>query len=521
MCSERCSDRSTTPPGGSPWPQSPRPLADPHRGHTPAGAGPAGAGPADGHRPAGCAGPAGGCRAAGGAGPTGERGHTGRRWLATALFVAGVVALAFNLRPAITSLPPVFPELSANLGLSPATVTVLATIPVVCFGLVSGVAARLSRRFGDERALLVALIVLASCLAARGAVPHQALLPATAVAAGGVAIMNVLLSGLIKRRMPAHAGLLIGIYLLSLSVGSIIGSLISVPVYQASGGSARLVLGLWAAPAAVAAVMWLPQARRRAAGGLAAGTVARSEMAGDPAGRGIAAGTAAGSATAGDGELAGGGAAVGVTADSGAARRAAARQRASAGHAVHRHLLGWQVAGFMGLQSLAYYSTLSWLPILFRGRGATPAQAGVLISVAALGGALTSLVIPVLAHRAPDQRLLLIPTVLVSGVGIAAALYAPMSTAAFWMFVLGLGQGAALGLAIFFTMARAATPAIAASLSSLAQSAGYLLASTGPLLVGFLHTVTGAWTVPIFLLLGVTVIELLVGYLAARGRVIS
>ena len=184
-------------------------------------------------------------------------------------------------------------------------------------------------------------------------------------------------------------------------------------------------------------------------------------------------------------------------------------------------MLGWQVAGFMGLQSLTYYATLSWLPILFRDRGASPAHAGVLISVAALGGALTSLVVPVLAHRAADQRLLLIPTVLFSGVGIAAALFAPMSTATFWMFVLGLGQGASLGLAIFFTMARAATPAIAASLSSLAQSAGYLLASTGPLLVGFLHTATGGWTGPIVLLLGVTGIELAVGYLAARGRVIA
>ncbi len=412
----------------------------------------------------------------------------GRRRLGVALFVAGIIALAFNLRPAITSLPPVFPELAATLRLSPAAVTVLATIPVVCFGLFSGLAARLSRRFGDEQALLAALAVLAGCLAIRGGLPHLALLPATVLAAGAIAIMNVLLSGLIKRRMPARAGLLIGIYLLSLSAGAITGSLISVPVYQASGGSARLTLGLWAVPAAVAAVIWLPQARRRGDAGPLALT------------RG------------------------GAPAHSAAARAAAAqaaRRRASAGHAVHRHFLGWQVAGFMGLQSLAYYSTLSWLPILFRDRGASPAHAGVLISVAALGGAFTSLVVPVLAHRAADQRVLLVPAVLVSGVGIAAALYAPLSMATFWMFVLGLGQGAALGLAIFFTMARAATPAIAASLSSLAQSAGYLLASTGPLLVGFLHTATGGWTVPIFLLLGVTGIELFAGCLAARGRVIS
>jgi len=30
----------------------------------------------------------------------------------------------------------------------------------------------------------------------------------------------------------------------------------------------------------------------------------------------------------------------------------------------------------MGLQSLVYYSTLSWLPILFRDRGASPRTPG-------------------------------------------------------------------------------------------------------------------------------------------------
>ncbi|HUK67467.1 MAG TPA: MFS transporter [Streptosporangiaceae bacterium] len=411
---------------------------------------------------------------------------TGRRRLATLLFVTGITALAFNLRPAITSLPPVFPELASQLGLSSAALTALATIPVVCFGVFSGVAARLSRGLGDERALFVSLIVVTVGLALRGAFPHVALFPATALAAAAIAIMNVLLPGLIKRRMPQRAGLLIGIYLLSLSVGAIIGSLISVPIYHGSGGSSQLVLGLWALPAAVAAVMWLPQLRRRRTAATLEET-ADARVIGRVAGRrsGVAAG------------------------------------RSSAGHAVHRHLLGWQVAGFMGLQSLTYYATLSWLPSLFRERGASPAQAGVLISVAALGGAVTSLVVPVLAHRATDQRLLVILTVLVSGVGIAAAGFAPMSMATFWMFVLGLGQGAALGLAIFFTMARAATPEIAASLSSLAQSAGYLLASTGPLLVGFLHTATGTWTVPIVLLIGFTVMELFTGYLAARARVIA
>jgi len=382
-------------------------------------------------------------------------------------------------------------------------VTALATIPVVCFGVFSGLAARLSRQYGDEHTLFAALILLAVGLAVRGIFPSAALFPATVVAAGAIAIMNVLLSGMIKRRMPERAGLVIGVYLLSLSAGSIIGSLISVPVYQASGGSAQLALGLWALPAAVAVLAWLPQLRHGKPVA-AVRTVTPDPPAAVPARR---AGRAArGRAVRSAGQ---------------AVRAAGGRAAASGGHPVHRRVLGWQVATFMGLQSLTFYSTLSWLPTLFRTRGASPAHAGVLISVMSLGGLPTALLIPVLAHRAADQRRLVIPTVLLSGIGIGAALFAPLSSAMVWMVMLGLAQGSALGLAIFFTMARAATPAIAASLSALAQSAGYLLASTGPLLVGFLHSATASWRVPVFLLLGFTMVELIAGYLAGRARIIE
>lgn len=409
------------------------------------------------------------------------RAPAGRDRCAAVLLVTGITALAFNLRPTITSLPPVFQELAAKLHLSPAAVTTLAAIPVLCFGVFAGVATRMSRRFGDERTLFAALIVVTVGIALRGLFPGVALFPGTIAASGAIAIMNVLLSGMIKRRMPGHAGLVIGIYLFSLSAGSIIGSLISVPVYQASGGSVRPVLGLWALPAAAAAIAWVPQLSDR-----------RSAVA-----------VPLGAPTSPAGHL------------------DPPRTQAHGGRGVHRRVLAWQVAVFMGLQSLIFYSTLSWLPSLFRDRGASAAGAGVLISVMSLAGLPTALLIPVLAHRAADQRAFVVPTVLLSGTGIGAALFAPMNVATVSVSLLGIAQGSALGLAIFFTVARAATPAIAASLSALAQSVGYLVASAGPLLVGFIHSATATWAIPIFLLLGFTAIELAAGYLAARPRVIE
>jgi CP family cyanate transporter-like MFS transporter len=394
--------------------------------------------------------------------------------LSLVLLAAGIMVLAVNLRAAISSLPPVFPDLSAALHLSSASVAVLAAVPVLCFGLFSGLAAPLSRSFGEERVLLAALLLLAGGLLLRGAWPGFMLFPGTVLAGGSIALMNVLLPSLVKRRRPQQAGLLIGSYLLMLSLGAVVASLIAVPVLRAAGGTGhggagwpiQLTLGLWALPALLAAVVWLPQIRYR------------TEP--PPAVPGT---------------------------------RAA---RAS----MHRHALAWQVAGFMGLQSMVYYATLSWLPTLFQDRGVSATSAGGLLALMNLGNAITAMLMPVLAQRARDQRLLVAATAAAMAAGLCGSAFAPTGGAVAWTLLLGLGQGSSLALAIFFTMARAPDPVTAASLSGFAQSAGYLIATIGPLAVGFLHTASGSWTLPVLLLLGITAALLWAGWLAGRDRTV-
>jgi MFS transporter, CP family, cyanate transporter len=382
------------------------------------------------------------------------------------LLVAGVTALGFNLRGAITSLPPVFPELQARLHLSAAVISVLAATPVICFGVVSGFAAWWSRRFGEERVLLIAIIALVAGLLLRGAAPGTMLFPGTVLASSAIAVMNVLLSSLIKRRWPERAGFLIGLYITALSVGSITGSLVSVPLWNSSGGSVPLTLGWLAGPAALAVLLWLPQVRY---------------------------GTRPATPTP----------------------RTAARRVA-----VHRHALAWQVTAFMGIQSLLYYATLSWLPTILRDRGESASAAGDLLALMGVGNLVVSLIVPVLAQRMRAQHALMVPTAVTMAVGLAGAVYAPLGSEAAWVLILGMGQNAALCLAIFFTMARAPHPAAAASLSSLAQAAGYLLASTGPLEVGLLHSATGSWNLPVGVLFVLNGILLVAGLLAGRPLVL-
>jgi len=402
----------------------------------------------------------------------GETSHRTRR-LEQALLVTGVAALGFNLRGAITGLPPVFPELQDSLHLSTAAISVLAATPVICFGVVSGFAALLSRRLGEERVLLAALLALAAGLLLRATAPGALLFPGTVLAAAAIAVMNVLLSSLIKRRWPERAGFLIGLYITALSVGAITASLVSVPLWNGTDGSIPIDLGWLAGPAALAALFWLPQLRHAGAAtaasspGLTLPPTARTHRVG-----------------------------------------------------VHRYPLAWQVTAFMGIQSLLYYAVLSWLPEILRDRGDSAGTAGDLLALMGVGNLAVSLVVPVIAQRMRGQHALVVPTVTAMAVGLAGVVYAPLGSAVFWVLLLGAGQNAALSLAIFFTMARAPHAVAAASLSSLAQAVGYLLASAGPLEVGLLHSATGSWNLPLAVLFVLNGILLVAGLLAARPRVL-
>lgn len=55
----------------------------------------------------------------------------------------------------------------------------------------------------------------------------------------------------------------------------------------------------------------------------------------------------------------------------------------------------------------------------------------------------------------------------------------------------------------------------------MAQSIGYLLAAIGPALIGYLHDKTNSWNLPLFILLGASVLLFIVGLGAARNRFVG
>ena len=112
-----------------------------------------------------------------------------------------------------------------------------------------------------------------------------------------------------------------------------------------------------------------------------------------------------------------------------------------------------------------------------------------------------SFIVPTLAGRMRDQRLLCAAVAVFMAVGIAGLLVAPVGGAWVWATLLGLGQGGSLGIALTLMVLRSGDAHTAARLSGMAQTWGYLLAAAGPVVLGAVHQATGGWTIPLALLL--------------------
>jgi CP family cyanate transporter-like MFS transporter len=183
--------------------------------------------------------------------------------------------------------------------------------------------------------------------------------------------------------------------------------------------------------------------------------------------------------------------------------------------------LAWQVMIYMGVGSLVFYGPLSWLPQIYRSRGIDPATAGYLLLVMSLVGMIGSTLSPLIGARRRDQRWAVIVSAIVAVIGLLGVLLGPHDVAFLWVAILGIGQGAQFGLALLMVVVRSADGDVAARLSSMAQSGGYLIAAAGPFVMGMLHTTTGGWYLPIIFLILANLFGFAMGYRAARDRVIG
>ena len=175
------------------------------------------------------------------------------------LLLLGLVLVALNLRPALSSLSPLLSEVSSSLGLSAARAGLLTTLPVLCLGLFAPLAPILARRFGAERVVLGILLTLAAGILLRSAFGEVGLFAGSLIAGASIGIIGVLLPGIVKRDFAKQAGTMTGVYTMALCLGAALAAGASVPLSDYFGNNWNIGLGFWMLPALLAALCWLPQ----------------------------------------------------------------------------------------------------------------------------------------------------------------------------------------------------------------------------------------------------------------------
>ncbi|MGP4030746.1 MFS transporter [Pseudarthrobacter sp. 1C304] len=378
----------------------------------------------------------------------------------------GVLLIAVNLRVSFVSVGPVLANISSDLGLSSAAAGFLTGLPLIAFAVFSPLAPGFATRLGLDRALWMSLLFLASGIALRSLPVPGFIWVGTALIGLAIAFLNVLVPSLVKRDFPTRVSQLTGSYTATQAAFAAVGAAVVVPVAQTSPAGWRLALGIWVGLALIAMAVLLPWLRRHSSGTMNAGRPEVSHQ------------------------------------------------------SPWTSALGWQVTIFMGLQSIAFYVLMAWLPTIEQSRGVPATTAGIHLSVFLLVSVFASLVAGGILHRGSDQRLVSFASgalMVVTFLGLALA----PDLILLWVLLGAAGCGSLIVIALSLFSLRTVNYPQAASLSGMAQSVGYGLAAVGPVMFGALRDLSGDWTLPLLVTAGIMAVLAVTGVLAGRNRVIS
>ncbi|MEG7336057.1 CynX/NimT family MFS transporter [Bacillus sp. 0102A] len=378
--------------------------------------------------------------------------------------IIGIIFIAFNLRPAITSVGPVISSIRADLHMSNGTAGFLTALPLLSFAVLSPLAPKFGQRLGNERTLWLGLLMLLIGILLRSAGLTWTLFAGTALIGIGIAIGNVLLPSLIKHKYPEKSGIMISLYTTSMCIFAALASGVSVPLAAQMEGGWKQAFLLWGGLAFLALLIWIPQLRHRDT-----------------------------------------------------ANKAVKLQTSS----IWASKMAWHVTIFMGLQSFLFYSSIAWFPEILRSHGIDTSTAGWMVSLMQFASLPSTFLTPVFADRLKHQRGIVAGLTAVYLIGLCGLLAGGSHILlAVWMIIIGIGQGSSISLALTLIGLRSENAQQAAALSGMSQSFGYLLAAVGPIFVGYLFDQTHSWTMPLVLLIAALIAMGAAGLGAGRDQYI-
>ena len=370
--------------------------------------------------------------------------------------------VAFCLRIVIAGVGPLLGMIQSDYNLTAGRAGIITTLPLLAFAAFSAIVGKLGQKLGEGKILSLSLLVIAAGTVLRSVGGLWGLYLGTAVLGAGVAVGNVLLPAVVKSEFPEHVGIMTGITTVAMSLAAALSLGVSVPMAQTFSFGWRGTLGIWAL---VVVITWVFWHRMRPL---------RLEQQDDRGKKSLL-----------------------------------------------RSPITWYVTLYFAANSMLFYVMIGWLPTILQSGGIGGTEAGYITSLFQLVGIPTSLLAPIWAGRCRDQRLVIAISSTISIFGVLMLMFsgskAMMIAAA---LLLGLSNGAnfSIGLALFGF--RCANASDAARLSGIAQAIGYVIAATGPSVIGALYDLVPRWSICLIYLLVFMLLSLIVGVKAGEDRTI-
>jgi len=369
-------------------------------------------------------------------------------------FVLGIVLIGTVLRSPFTALPTILGDIAQGLGVEVSSLGILTSLPLLMFALFSAFASRLAQKIGLEHLFTYCLLLLTV-----GSVIRIFNLPllylGTLIVGASIAIFNVLLPSMIQANQPQKISFLTTLYVTAMGISTAIASYLSVPITQASSWKGLiLVLSFLCL---VTLLVWLPNHRHN---------------------------------------------------------HYLEIQKIQKEKKVKENILKskdvWAIIVFGGLQSLLFYTSMTWLPTMAVSAGLSNSDAALLASIFSLISIPFSMTVPSLTTRLSDgHRRIMLAIISFSGMtGIAMLLY-PTNNFLYWLVVhllIGTACSALFPYLMVCFSLKTSSPEKTAQLSGLAQTGGYILAAFGPTLFGYSFDLFQSWIPAVLALLTVDII---------------
>lgn len=397
------------------------------------------------------------------AGTLTDQNSTKARWL----LLIGVILVGANLRVPITSVGALITFIREDLGISNASAGMITTLPLIAFALLSPFAPRIANKIGMEWTIALSLVLLITGMIVRSIAGIGYLFTGTIFVGLAIAIGNVLIPGIIKMSFPLKIGIMTGVYAVFMNIFGALGSGLSVPISYVGNMGWQGALNIWGIITIIALLIWLPQLRKHP--------------------------------------------------DESPKANVEKDKKTN----LWRSPIAWSVTLFMGGQSLAFYTLITWMPDILRTVGYNAGGAGWMVFLMQVALIPTTFVIPVIAEKMSNQIGLAVGTAVLFIIGFTGLMSGSMALVPVWAILLGIAGGSGFSLSMMFFTIRTKDGKEAAELSGMAQSFGYLLAAVGPVLVGVLHDRSNGWLMPLIFLIIISVVILAAGIVSGKEGTIS